>query len=698
LNPYAIISIVAAITSFFIANFIYFRNPKNSLNRTIAIFSTLIALMALFEFAYRLAETPESAFIWLKLSALWPLIPAVIANIALVFTRRSHILKLKISYLVIYGPALLFVFLGLGTNLFVGPPVLEYWGWTYSIPADETIYDLFAVWTVVVSFLSALVVFLHYFQSDGMEKKQSLYISIGIFMPLVLSLITDYILRGIFIKIPEFTQTLLTLGLVFIAYGVWRYNFPILTPSLASEKIVSTMPNFLILSDHRGRITKINESITSVLGYKESDLMGKPFYELFAPTKKIDLKKVVYEGKKVNMESVICTIKNQEMDVFLNISPIFSILKDPTGFVIIGTDLTETKKALHKIIENEFKFRSVVEQTSDGVTLSTEPGKIIDWNKSMEKITGIKKEEADTKLLSEILYELNPEEEKEILNPSVLQEQFEDVFNNKNLPDEFKFKENDIMRADGSLRSVTINNFFVEKSDPLILCTVVQDITDRKEFENSLKTSLAEKEVLLREIHHRVKNNLQIISSLLNLQTVYIDDQEALNLFKESQNRVKSMSMIHESLYQSRDLAHIDFSIYLSRLCNELLSSYGVNINLITLKTDLEKIFLDINTAIPCGLIITELFTNSIKYAFPEGRKGIIDIKFQLDTDDNFILEVSDNGVGFPDDIDFENTKSLGMRLVSSLVDQLDGTIELDNSSGTRFIIKFHELEYESRV
>ena len=255
-----------------------------------------------------------------------------------------------------------------------------------------------------------------------------------------------------------------------------------------------------------------------------------------------------------------------------------------------------------------------------------------------------------------------------------------------------------LYRADGSLRNVTINNFFVEKSNPLILCTVVQDVTDRKEFENSLKTSLAEKEVLLREIHHRVKNNLQIISSLLNLQTVYIDDEEALNLFKESQNRVKSMSMIHESLYQSRDLAHIDFSIYLSRLCNELLSSYGVNINLITLKTDLEKIFLDINTAIPCGLIITELFTNSIKYAFPEARKGIIDIKFQLDTDDNFILEVSDNGVGFPDDIDFENTKSLGMRLVSSLVDQLDGTIELDNSSGTRFIIKFHELEYESRV
>ncbi|HSO25187.1 MAG TPA: histidine kinase dimerization/phosphoacceptor domain -containing protein, partial [Methanobacteriaceae archaeon] len=388
---------------------------------------------------------------------------------------------------------------------------------------------------------------------------------------------------------------------------------------------------------------------------------------------------------------------NQEMDVFLNISPIFSILKDPTGFVIIGTDLTETKKAMHKIIENEFKFRSVVEQTSDGIFLSIDSGRIIDWNKSMEKITGIKKAEATSKSIYEIMYQINSPNESE-LELSFLKEKYGDIFSSKNLPEELKIQEREILHTNGSLRNITVNNFFVEKSNPLILCTVVQDVTDRKEFENSLKTSLTEKEVLLREIHHRVKNNLQIISSLLNLQTVYIDDQEALNLFKESQNRVKSMSMIHESLYQSRDLAHIDFSIYLSRLCNELLSSYGVNINLITLKTDLEKIFLDINTAIPCGLIITELFTNSIKYAFPEGRKGIIDIKFRLDNDDNFILEVSDNGVGFPDDIDFENTKSLGMRLVSSLVDQLDGTIELDNSSGTRFIIKFHELEYESRV
>ncbi len=694
---YAIISLIAAITSFFIGNFIYFRNPKNSLNRTIAIFSTLIAFMALCEFAYRLAETSSSAFIWLKLSALWPLIPAVIINIALVFTRRSHILKLKISYLIIYGPALLFVILGLGTNLFIGPPVHEYWGWIYSIPADEIIYDLFALWTVVVSFLSALIVFLHYFQSEAMERKQSLYISLGIFMPLIISLATDYILRGFSIKVPELTQTLLTLGLVFIAYGVWRYNFPVLTPSLASEKIVSTMPNFLILSDHRGRITRINQSITSVLGYEESDLIGKFFYEIFAPTHKINLKKIIQEGKQVNLESVICSKNNQKIDVFLNISPIFSILKDPTGFVIIGTDLTETKKAMHKIIENEFKFRSVVEQTSDGVSLAIDPGKIIDWNKSMEKITGIKKEEATTKLLYDLMYQMNPKQETEIEKYYHLAEQFENLFDKRNL-DEIKIKEKEIMRPDGTLRSVTINNFFVEKSNPLMLCTVVQDITDRKDFENSLKTSLEEKEVLLREIHHRVKNNLQIISSLLNLQTVYINDGEALNLFKESQNRVKSMSMIHESLYQSRDLAHIDFAIYISRLSTELLSSYGVNVNRISLNTDLEEIFLDINTAIPCGLIITELFTNSIKYAFPDGRKGSINIKFKLDDDDHFLLEVADDGVGLADDVDFKNTKSLGMRLINSLVDQLDGTIELDSSAGTRFIIKFRELEYESRV
>jgi len=709
LNNFAIISLISAIISFFIANFIYFRNPKNPLNRSITIFSVLVSFMALCEFAYRLAESPDSALIWLKLSVLWALIPAVLLQTAFIFTQRSYILRSKWTYFLIYGPALIFVILGMGTNTFLGPPVHEYWGWIYSIPLDETIYDLFAIWTVLVSFISAWMVFLYAFQSETGQKRQSVYISFGIFLPLILSLFTDFILRGFTIEIPELTQTFLTMGLVLIAYGVWRYDFPILTPSLASEKIISTMPNFLILVDPKGKITKINDSLTSVLGYDENDLIGKPFYEIFASDKKIDLNELAINGKQFNIESVICSMDHREINVFLNISPILDILNVTTGFVIIGTDLTDIKKASQKIIESEFKFRSVVEQISDGISLAVAPGRIIDWNSSMEEITGIKKENLNGKLIHETLYDLFPPLVTEISGTddeivtvekkplSYYKNKFENVFIDNNLPNGLKTKETKILRPDGSLRDVMINNFFVEKSNPLILCTVFQDITDQKESENFLKASLEEKEILIREIHHRVKNNLQIISSLLNLQKRYVDDKEALNLFQESQNRVKSMSMIHESLYQATDLGHIDFSVYISKLSIELMASYGVNTNQISLERDVEQVILDINTAIPCGLIINELVTNSIKYAFPDRRKGKITIKFFIE-DDLYVLEVSDDGIGLPDDIDFKKMKSLGIRLVNSLVGQLDGTIELDTSSGTKFIIKFKELEYEPRL
>ncbi|MDP3623236.1 MAG: histidine kinase dimerization/phosphoacceptor domain -containing protein, partial [Methanobacteriaceae archaeon] len=708
LNDFAIISLISATISFFIANFIYFRNPKNSLNRTITIFSVLVSFMALCEFAYRLAESSDSAFIWLKLSALWPFIPAVLLHTAFIFTQRSYILRSKLTYVLIYGPALIFVILGIATNFFIGPPIHEYWGWIYSIPLDESIYDLFAIWTVLVSFISSWMVFLYAFQSETGQKRQSVYISFGIFMPLILGLITDFILRSFSIEIPELTQTFLSIGLVFIAYGVWRYDFPILTPSQAAEKIISTMPNLLILADHKGNITKVNSSLTSVLGYDENDLIGKPFYEIFASKQKIDLKEIIQDGKQFNIESVICSIDHQKIDVFLNISPILDILKLTTGFVIIGTDLTEIKRASQKIIESEFKFRSVVEQISDGISLAVAPGIIIDWNSSMEEITGIKKEDFNDKFIHEIIHDLIPlplnemavgmDDDGHMMRPlNYYKNEFENAFKDKILPDSLKINETKIIRFDGSSRDVMINNFFVEKCTPHILCTVVQDITDQKESENFLKASLEEKEILLREIHHRVKNNLQIISSLLNLQKRYVNDKQALNLFQESQNRVKSMSMIHESLYQATDLGHIDFSVYISKLSIELMSSYGVNTNQISLKREVEEVVLDINTAIPCGLIINELMTNCIKYAFPEGRKGTITIKFFLE-DEQYVLEVSDDGIGLPEDIDFKKMKSLGIRLVNSLVGQLDGTIELDTSSGTKFIIKFKELEYDPRI
>lgn len=214
-----------------------------------------------------------------------------------------------------------------------------------------------------------------------------------------------------------------------------------------------------------------------------------------------------------------------------------------------------------------------------------------------------------------------------------------------------------------------------------------QEIALRQEAEAKIRASLEEKEVLLKEIHHRVKNNLQIISSLLNLQSGYVDDVRTLEMFKESQSRIQSMALIHEKLYRSGDLAQVDFADYIENLVHFLTRSYSPGG--ITVSLDIKKVFFSLDTSIPCGLIVSELVSNAFKYAFPDGRTGEVYVRLEPVDTVRYRLTVGDNGVGFPKDIDFRQTDSLGLQLVTTLTDQIDGEIELDRSSGTAFHIVF---------
>ena len=222
------------------------------------------------------------------------------------------------------------------------------------------------------------------------------------------------------------------------------------------------------------------------------------------------------------------------------------------------------------------------------------------------------------------------------------------------------------------------------------------------EREEMLKNSVKEKEMLLREIHHRVKNNMQIISSLLNLQSEYIKESEYLEMFNESRNRIKSMAIIHEQLYQSTDLANIDFNNYVRTLVNSLIAFYEKLTKNISLKVDIDNIALGVDTAIPCGLIINELVTNSLKHAFPNERDGkiTITVKFhETDGKKNIDMTVSDNGIGMPEGLDIQNTKSLGLKLVTTLIEhQLRGNFKHNTKKGTEFQIHFQEIVYKKRL
>jgi two-component sensor histidine kinase/CBS domain-containing protein len=229
--------------------------------------------------------------------------------------------------------------------------------------------------------------------------------------------------------------------------------------------------------------------------------------------------------------------------------------------------------------------------------------------------------------------------------------------------------------------------------------TAQTELAERKRTEEQLKTLVKEKDSLLKEIHHRVKNNLQIISSLLRLQSDYMKDEKVLALFKESQNRIRSMALIHEKLYQSKDILRISFSEYILDLTSTLLRSYTAVSQTVELHLEVNDIWLTIDTAIPCGLIINELVSNSLKHAFPtDSQNNKISIKILSLGNDRFRLTVGDNGIGLPQNINFRNTESLGLQLVCTFTEQLEGEIELDVSKGTSFSITFKEVGSVGRI
>ncbi len=214
------------------------------------------------------------------------------------------------------------------------------------------------------------------------------------------------------------------------------------------------------------------------------------------------------------------------------------------------------------------------------------------------------------------------------------------------------------------------------------------EIIEREHAEEQVRASLREKEILLKEIHHRVKNNLQIISTLLDLQSEHIEDERSLRYFRDSQDRIRSMALVHEKLYQTRDFISINFGEYLANLARYLFNSYIADPDRISLRLDVAPATLEIDQALPFGLIVSELVSNSMKYAFPDGRRGEIAVRLRVEGDAGIELMVRDDGVGLPPGLDFRNTDSLGLQLVTMLVRQIRGEIEPGNEGGTSFTIR----------
>lgn len=343
-------------------------------------------------------------------------------------------------------------------------------------------------------------------------------------------------------------------------------------------------------------------------------------------------------------------------------------------------DITQLKEIERALLESQARLESLIDAAPDLVYFKDNEGKYLIVNRAFEQTFGRKKEEIlgrrDEDILPISLAQQCQQSDKKVLANRKTIRQEEILEKEKEQTIIFETIKSPVVAPDGSIVG---------------LVGISRDITNRKNTEAKLRFLLQEKETLLREIHHRVKNNMQVISSLLNLQAQKLDDPKARQALKECQERIRSMSLIHDRLYQQDSLHQVEFSSYLRSLASYLFHAYQIDANLIQLRLDTEEIILNINTAIPCGLIINELVTNALKHAFLPGEKGEIVITLKKKKDGDYILGVKDNGRGLPSNIDLSQPRTLGLEIVTILVNQINGHLELKVNGGTEFLIHFKE-------
>lgn len=339
----------------------------------------------------------------------------------------------------------------------------------------------------------------------------------------------------------------------------------------------------------------------------------------------------------------------------------------------------------YRASESESKYKSLFEMSDDAI-LVIENDRFVDCNKAVVKMLGYKNKE---ELLNTHPSELSPEKQPD---GRLSFEKAEEMMSFALQKGSHHFEWTHT-RANGENFPVEVWLSKVEFNDKILINTIWRDLTEKKEVEYTIRKNIEEKEILLKEIHHRVKNNLQIITSLLNLQTNNIENEHIKAILFQSKTRIESMCKVHEMLYSTNDLSGINYGDYLHELLANLILNAKGELSTISLNLDVQQLFLNINTAIPLGLLINELVTNTLKYAFPNNEKGIITIKLNAISNTQFKLYYSDNGIGYSRDLVFTASKSLGFQLIESLTEQLNGKIERDYTCpGTHYILTFEKL------
>ncbi len=432
-----------------------------------------------------------------------------------------------------------------------------------------------------------------------------------------------------------------------------------------------------------GLFVYVNDKLAEIFGYTSDELVDKKGPEnLVLPEDWPIVKENIRLRIDGEVDSVNYDFKGIRKDgTAIQVEVHGSAIEYHGKLAVLGTllDITERMRSEKALRESEERFRTAFRTSPDAMCINTyKTGEFIEINDGFLNLTGYKMEEVIGKSIFDLGIWQDDKDRQRLVDGMKATGQV------SSMETGFRLKDGNVIPCLYSAKSFSLE-------DETYILSIVSDITDLKSAEDKIKASLLEKEILLKEIHHRVKNNLQVISGLLNLQSHYINEEGAREIYRESQNRIITMALIHEELYQREDLSSIDFADFLQTLSDNLLSSYGMDKRRISIELDIKDAELIIDTAIPCGLIINELVSNSLKHAFPGKNKGEISVKLHSTGNKGYSLKVSDNGTGFPKGVNFRQTKSLGLQLVTVLVDQLGGTIKMVKRKGTTFYITFKE-------
>lgn len=442
---------------------------------------------------------------------------------------------------------------------------------------------------------------------------------------------------------------------------------------------VEASPNGMLVIDDKGRILLINSSIELLFGYTKNELLNQPIEKLvperFAHhhprlrnsyleepiTRSMGHGRDLY-GKRKN---------GTEIPVEIGLNPIE--LDGQTLILASIVDITARKRSSEMI-------RLAVEAAPNGMVMTNASGDITLVNSQIENLFGYSREE----LIGMSIDVLVPNRFRDN-HPRVRASYFHHPISRSM----GKGRDLFALHKDGREFPVEIGlNPLHTDLGTMILASVV-DITERKRNEESLRSALKEKEILLSEIHHRVKNNLQIIDSLIGMQADKVNNIQALNAFQESQNRVRSIAMIHQILYESQDFSKVEIKSVIQSLVDNLTQSYGVDSVQVSKNINVSSVHLPIDKSIPLGLIVNELVSNTLKHGFPDGRTGVLNLSIRQNESEEILFTIEDSGVGIDDDLDLDSSATLGLSLVQTLVDQLGGSLTIQRKNPTRFSILF---------